>query len=1234
MGFTVRDNTPSAGYIAWSGVHISYKGQVYAVSDGNTNKRYVWWDYSDPYRFQTTDTLPTLTDDDVLVFFNKNGIHLTVPTATVVDGSLIVPESIMANAIAANTITGDKIAANTISADNMAANAVGAEVIVAGAIGTDHLAAGAVTADKVAANAIGAVAIAAGAITTEKLAANAVTSEKIYAGAVTAEKLGAGAVTAEKIAADAVTADKINVNELSAISSNIGTITAGSIGVGVDLPVVQMGVDEHCTALFHFDGSLNSHKGVAAIGDANFDTGCFGQAVKIEEGTTNLLINPGFENDKTGWVTSPGITGIDLWEVVTSSKWQGNKALRLTGTGTHVWRGGCQIISSPAVGSTYTASVIAKCDPGVTYGVHVRIRKSTDGGASWSTPTGCDVETKNTDWTRISVSYTVESGVNAVLMEFYSSTGNQSSMNVYVDGCQFEQKPYPTSFVDGTRLGVLKAPTTGLSASQGTISFRAKNLAESANGSVLVDLPKSDNTQGLRAGIANDGKLYIADSDKVSRSYTETSQADFQSGTLTDVVATSAGDLELAKKPGAVNLLTANQSSIETDTTGLYSQYGATITRDTTEHWNGSASLKVVTPGTRNYEGFEARKTGMTLVVGDKYTASAWVKGTGTVVISLAEDGSAFGVTHGSPVTLTNAWQRITVTRTITNAANTRLRLFVWTSTTQAVTFYADGLQLEKNDFASPWTLGGTISPDSYEPIGTRIKEVNISGANPAGGTKIEWSATTPTETSIKVETALSLDGGSTYGTWQEATNGGSIPGITTETDLSNARLKIRQTLSTTDTSKTPQLHSLSFSILESAGTVVYGPDKSTLIGWDSISLAWKPDRLSLVVNDEEACYIKNPSLPASLGSHIFIGTDRNGNNAINTLVDELRIDKVYREVNIRTGWHKTDVPFYTSEDMKQWPGYLKLETDGIKVYDPNDALRVLLGSWLSGAIRKYGLQIIGGEIYASYFTTREPGQTGVASVDIEPRGSITIYDYDGDPGISLWGGSGQGMITWYFGGIRYAQAFINAGTDKDLILWTREPNSGFGFFTKNGVSFDIGSGGTKEIEASGVDFINLVSTSIIRLDATNAIFLDGETSVSGDTTVYGEITATGGKPASQPTENYGIRKIYAVESPELKYYDSGVANLQNGEATIYIDPIFLECIEPDTELTPWQIWVECYGENGVYVSEVGPDYFKVKERNGGTSNNKVVWRLEATRINYAGIRLMEAVNYDERRDS
>ena len=169
MAFIVLDNSPELGCIQWADLHISYKGTTYEVADGYTDNRYVWWDYSDPYHLQATNDLPALTDDDVLVFFNKNGTHLTVPNTTVVDGGLIVSESILADALAANCVTSVKILAGAISAD------------------------------------------------------------KIAAGAVGAEKIAAGAVIAEKIAAGAVLADKIGVDELSAITANLGTVTAGKI---------------------------------------------------------------------------------------------------------------------------------------------------------------------------------------------------------------------------------------------------------------------------------------------------------------------------------------------------------------------------------------------------------------------------------------------------------------------------------------------------------------------------------------------------------------------------------------------------------------------------------------------------------------------------------------------------------------------------------------------------------------------------------------------------------------------------------------------------------------------------------------------------------------------------------------------------------------------------------------------------------------------------------------------
>jgi len=177
---------------------------------------------------------------------------------------------------------------------------------------------------------------------------------------------------------------------------------------------------------------------------------------------------------------------------------------------------------------------------------------------------------------------------------------------------------------------------------------------------------------------------------------------------------------------------------------------------------------------------------------------------------------------------------------------------------------------------------------------------------------------------------------------------------------------------------------------LNDGGGSVIGINASTLTGWDLISLAWKSDRLSLVINDAEVCYITDPDMPDPFPDYLYIGTDYNGAIAINTLVDELRIDKVYRDVAIRAGWHKTGVPFYTSEDMKQWPGYIRAETDGVAIYDSEGNLRVKLGSWLEDLLREYGLMIIGGKIYSSLIRTGLPGNAQY--IAFEPPNRLVMY--------------------------------------------------------------------------------------------------------------------------------------------------------------------------------------------------------------------------------------------------
>jgi hypothetical protein len=531
-----------------------------------------------------------------------------------------------------------------------------------------------------------------------------------------------------------------------------------------------------------------------------------------------------------------------------------------------------------------------------------------------------------------------------------------------------------------------------------------------------------------------------------------------------------------------------------------------------------------------------------------------------------------------------------------------------------------------------------------------------------AESSSINWNALTPIGTTLTIEIALSADGGTTWGAWQTCTSGQAIPGLSELSSLANVQLQIRETLTTTNVHATPELQDLTINITTAWPNIVYGPNKSTLIAWDSISLAWKPDRLSLVVNDEEACYIENPGLPTAFGSYVYIGTDRNGANSINTLVDELRIDKVYKDVATRTAWHKAGSPFFTSEDMKQWPGYVRVESDGIKVYDADNNLRVLIGSWLKDMIRKYGEKIIGGEFYSSLIQTGEEGENrGIIKIDRKflPEypgyswGNIIFNNQHGNVQMEISSEGNQPQIYFYDNGTPIGEIRVRTLLDTAELFIRNE--KGIDLRSEIGGSITIGptSSPTSNngIRAYSSNPIVLESPDVVSLYGKGAgsraqvngaevviggnnVYITGTTEVTGRLNVLGTVHATGdleadgNKPAVIPTINYGRVRQYAVESPEIILFDRGRGRLEDGKATVFIDPIHLECIEPDTDLTPWTFKTEVYGEGeDIRVIEWGENYFKVKESNGSESNRIFGWWFYATRKNYAGIRLMEVID-------
>lgn len=148
-------NSPSAGYIAWTAFNIQYLGVSYSVPATNTNKKFTYWLFNGGApTLNFSDTQPALTSDDLLLFLNKSGTYLNVQTADLLDGSLVVSGSIIADALGANSVTAPAILAGTIDATK----------IQAGTITANEIAAGTITANQLAANVLSAGFVLSGQI--------------------------------------------------------------------------------------------------------------------------------------------------------------------------------------------------------------------------------------------------------------------------------------------------------------------------------------------------------------------------------------------------------------------------------------------------------------------------------------------------------------------------------------------------------------------------------------------------------------------------------------------------------------------------------------------------------------------------------------------------------------------------------------------------------------------------------------------------------------------------------------------------------------------------------------------------------------------------------------------------------------------------------------------------------------------------------------------------------------
>jgi len=626
----------------------------------------------------------------------------------------------------------------------------------------------------------------------------------------------------------------------------------------------------------------------------------------------------------------------------------------------------------------------------------------------------------------------------------------------------------------------------------------------------------------------------------VSATFTRASVAYLEDGTQVASGVPRFEDGKFGKgvliEEGTTNLV--SNPDFEVDTAG-WNTWGGIIARDTTEHYYGLASLRVELPSGGNpWDGIYSNL--ITVTAEATYTFSVKLKNQVAGVpmfagICRADNGAEIGVTA---FTSTTGWIAKTVTATIPVGVTSVYVRVSRNNYSGATTFWVDGFQLEQKPHATSFV------------VGTRDNEVLKVPANVFN--KGNWTI------NLKYKAHQGIDDTWFRVLWECFIDSGNWYQVSFAPSTSAGKLLLRVTCD-------GNVVVVESDVILSAGTTY------------DIAATGDGENLKLYVDGVQVGLTTPYAEPVgNLPDYMYVG----GQPAhyANGIIDELRIDKIARTDEEIQAWYKANAPFYTSEDMKQWPGYMRLETDGLKVYDSSDALRVLVGSWMNGLLREYGIKIIRGLIEASTISggsidiIREVGEAGRVHIE---NGKISM--------------------------------FAESDNEGEFLCLSLEPFKSWG----GTIRFYYFDENTHQTKASA-----------------RIVGGDGELAIVGDVVILGDFEVTGRKDCVEQTENYGTVVLSARESPEIRYIDEGVGTLINGECRIDVDPIFMECIEPNTEYSRWYIHLTPYADVDIYVAEIGENYFVVKEKKNGTSTGAdFTWSLSAIRKNYAGIRLMEVTN-------
>lgn len=76
---SVKSNSPALSYISWDNCYITYNDNNYMIQNSYTMKKYIYWNYINPYQFEVSDKLLDEIGGRYLVIVNDKGLY-SLPT--------------------------------------------------------------------------------------------------------------------------------------------------------------------------------------------------------------------------------------------------------------------------------------------------------------------------------------------------------------------------------------------------------------------------------------------------------------------------------------------------------------------------------------------------------------------------------------------------------------------------------------------------------------------------------------------------------------------------------------------------------------------------------------------------------------------------------------------------------------------------------------------------------------------------------------------------------------------------------------------------------------------------------------------------------------------------------------------------------------------------------------------------------------------------------------------------